>query len=61
MNVRIKLKFFKEMMNEFITKNKASTLFVKKHLPKKSYQFVMSNIRSKIRKKCHYQDPIFKF
>ena len=40
MNVRIKLKFFKEVMSKFTIKNKASTLFVENHLHKKISQFL---------------------
>ena len=39
MDLRIKLKIFKEMVNEFRTKNMASTLFVENYFHKKIFVF----------------------
>ena len=58
MDLRIKLKIFKEMVNEFRTKNMASTLFVENYFHKKIFVFHVEYNKSM--KKYHYL-PLLNF
>ena len=59
MALRIKLKGFQEMVNEFRTKNMAWRLFAENYFVKQISRFSIYNIISKTMKKYHYAGLAF--